>query len=106
MRIAEARGPQGPLEPFGQFVGGLGGGIGIRKGFLTDEFALRRYKSVLDDEVFLGHRMGSNHLDVPSHHCHLRRMGALLAGLPPGRLLGIDKSDGKSARRLYRHGTP
>ena len=54
---------------------------------LTDELTLRGHEGMLDDEMFLGHRMGSNHLDVPSFHCHLRRVSALLAGPPPGASL-------------------
>jgi len=53
----------------------------------TDELALRGHQGMLDDEVFLGHRMGSNHPDGPSLHCHLRRVGALLAHRPGASLV-------------------
>jgi len=66
VQAAEARGPQGPLEPLGQLVGGLGGGIGIRKGFLTDELSFRGHEGMFDDEMDLGHAMGGHHLDGPS----------------------------------------
>jgi len=106
VQIAETRDPQRTLEPFGQLVGRLGGGISIRKGFLADKFAVRSYKGVLDDKVFLAHGVGCHHLDVLSLHRHLRRMGALLAGPPARVLLGVDKGDGKGACRLPFHGAP
>jgi hypothetical protein len=106
VQIAETCGPQSPFEPFGQLVGGFCVWIGVREGFLTDELALRGHEGVLDDEVFLGHRMGCHHLDFPSLHRHLRRMAALLAGPPARRILGIDEGYGEGARGLCPNGTP